>query len=172
MRNLIETVKRFFYWGWTLRNSYDWDYGYVETIIHLKLKRLKYAMDTDPYHMNLDDLRTLLKELDPNDINYEFEKTHTISTIKCHKSLRIVISILERRKKGIYSEISGVHRLISNYTYDGNALERDDSNKTIISKEEYRSRLRNASDMLHRMEERDQELLYKLMGKYSGGWWT
>lgn len=42
-------IGRIFFWGWHLRNSYDWDYIYLDEIIYLKLKRMKRVMESDPY---------------------------------------------------------------------------------------------------------------------------
>ena len=35
------TVERFLYWGYHMRNSYDWDFAYLERMILCKLKRMR-----------------------------------------------------------------------------------------------------------------------------------
>ena len=42
LRHFIDSVKRFFFWGWKLRNSHDWDYAYLYKIMALKLERMEY----------------------------------------------------------------------------------------------------------------------------------
>jgi len=39
-----ESFCRFFYWGWKLRNSHDFDYGYLEEIILIKLQRIEKCL--------------------------------------------------------------------------------------------------------------------------------
>jgi hypothetical protein len=40
MFKTIETIKRFFFWGWKLRNNHDWDGAYMYEIIYIKLSRM------------------------------------------------------------------------------------------------------------------------------------
>ena len=42
-----ERVCRFFYWGWKLKDSHDWDYYYLNQIIHFKLVRMKKRLIDD-----------------------------------------------------------------------------------------------------------------------------
>lgn len=44
IRKLYATVNRFFYWGWKLRNNYDWDGYCVYEMLALKLKRMEVEM--------------------------------------------------------------------------------------------------------------------------------
>jgi hypothetical protein len=48
MKNLISQIKNFFYWGWTLRNDYNWDSQYLIKLIHIKLNRMKNEMLEKP----------------------------------------------------------------------------------------------------------------------------
>lgn len=173
MYNLIQTIKRFFYWGWTLRKSYDWDYGYVEEMLYLKIKRLKHTMDTDKHHMNLDDLRKSLKELDPNHFNYEFELSHTKETIRCYKALNIVVAILERRQQNdFYEDLSGFNAFFEKYTNGNKCRFLSEEHKEVLPKEEYRPKFLALFEASERLKARDKEILYKLIAKYSDGWWT
>jgi hypothetical protein len=36
-----ETIERFFYWGWKLRKSHDFDFAFLEEMMLLKLKRME-----------------------------------------------------------------------------------------------------------------------------------
>lgn len=40
LRNKYEQIRRFFYWGWNLRNNADYDYGFLEELLYIKLARL------------------------------------------------------------------------------------------------------------------------------------
>jgi len=44
IRQWWQTLCRMCWWGWKLRNSYDWDYGYLDRIIYLKLNRMQENM--------------------------------------------------------------------------------------------------------------------------------
>jgi len=44
---LYETIKRFFFWGWKLRNNHDWDGAYMYEIIYIKLSRMYYCFLND-----------------------------------------------------------------------------------------------------------------------------
>lgn len=44
MRSLIEKIKRIVFWGWKLRNNYDFDAGYMYEVMYLKFDRLYYGM--------------------------------------------------------------------------------------------------------------------------------
>lgn len=39
-RILYEHIERFFYWGWKLKGSHDWDYSFFYEIMYLKLNRM------------------------------------------------------------------------------------------------------------------------------------
>lgn len=38
---IYRSICRFFFWGWKLRNSYDWDFSYIYGIINVKLQRME-----------------------------------------------------------------------------------------------------------------------------------
>lgn len=44
IRQWWETICRMCWWGWKLRNSYDWDYGYLDEMLYLKLDRMQKNM--------------------------------------------------------------------------------------------------------------------------------
>ncbi len=48
IRQFIQTIGRFFFWGWKLRNSYDWEFSYLDQMIHLKLKRMLKQFQNGP----------------------------------------------------------------------------------------------------------------------------
>jgi len=42
--DLKRRVEFFCYWGWKLKDSYDWDYCFLYEIIHIKMKRMHKNM--------------------------------------------------------------------------------------------------------------------------------
>jgi hypothetical protein len=44
LRHYYRMICRMIWWGWKLRNSHDWDYGYMDEIIYLKLERMQKEM--------------------------------------------------------------------------------------------------------------------------------
>jgi len=44
LRHIYRKILRMIWWGWKLRNSYDWDHGYLDEIIYLKLYRMQKEM--------------------------------------------------------------------------------------------------------------------------------
>lgn len=165
MRSFIEQIKRFFYWGWTLRKSFDFDYGYTEQLLLLKLKRLLHTMNTDPYHMNLEDLYKYKD--DPN--NTQFDKDWAISAIKGHRALICVIKLLERRlNDSYYWDFVGITAY-----YEQNPINFDSFNeRTEEDRLRYINILKPMLDAERRLIDRDKKLIYNILYKYSDHWWT
>lgn len=44
LNSIIESIKRFFYWGWKLRHSYDFDAHSIYPMLQLKLERVYNEM--------------------------------------------------------------------------------------------------------------------------------
>ena len=123
--------------------------------------------------MNLDDLRQSLLELDINDKNNEFEKEQIVNSIKCHKALNITVALLERRyKTDFYEDLSGFNAFFNKYTSDNKLSILFEVNKEVLNEKEYRLRFMVLYKSSEETKARDKELLYKLIAKYSDGWWT
>lgn len=45
IRKRYYMLQRFFYWGWNLRDSHDWDYSQLYAIMLLKMKRMHKAIE-------------------------------------------------------------------------------------------------------------------------------
>ena len=168
----LETLKRMFYWGYTLRKSGDYDFGFCEQVLLLKLKRLREAMNTCKWHMSLPDLYEALKE----PIIEDYERECYIANIKAYRALNVVIQLLERQQDyNFYGEFSGLYDFIGNYASDrpdalSAVLDRG-LEKIILPHEEYRKRLLQLREIDGRMEERDRIWAYSLIAKYSRSWW-
>lgn len=61
--NLWCKIKRFFYWGWKLRNSYDWDHSYFYEIIYLKLDSMYRYLTTYGICVSSNKNSNLMKKL-------------------------------------------------------------------------------------------------------------
>ena len=50
-RLFFQKVEKFFYWGWTMRNSEDWDFFYLEETIAFKLRRMEKSIFVNGHHV-------------------------------------------------------------------------------------------------------------------------
>lgn len=50
VRHFWESICRFFYWGWKMRLSYDWDYSGIYEMMKLKLDRMIPIFENTEYH--------------------------------------------------------------------------------------------------------------------------
>lgn len=84
IRNFFRAIKRFFYWGWKLRNNYDWDYSYIYQVLHLKLRRMYDDMTkrniTFGTDKNSSNMKRLLEACELSkrlyETNYRFKNSH------------------------------------------------------------------------------------------------
>jgi hypothetical protein len=168
MRSLIEKIKRIVYWGWTLRDSHDFDFGYSEQALLFKLRRLQECMNTDSWHMNLLDLYAIKGTLDD-----EFPE-NTLENIRGHRALNLVIMLLERQQKSsFYGDFTGIYDFIQNYTYgDRDILNIAKKDAILIPREEYSKKLLTLHQQEDRMNQRDRRWAYSLIAKYGNHWWT
>lgn len=161
MRSIFERIKRMFYWGWNLRDNFDWDYEYVEKMLLLKLKRLHWQMENATYHMNLQDLYAHLTST-----TCEWDQAHTKQNIKAYRALPLCIKILKRRlNNSTYMRLSGYEKF-----YEQNSLDFISIN-SVESKERYTAS-RPMRESMNRMEQRDKKWLYDLLYKWGEYWWV
>lgn len=168
----FETIKRMFYWAWIMRSNHDFDFGYTEQVLLLKLKRLRDAMNSCEFHMSIEDLYEALKEPTIDD----YERECYIANIKAYRALNVVIQLLERQQDAnFYGEFSGLYDFIQNYASDRpdalSAILDRNKDKIILPHEEYRKKLLQLREIDGRMEERDRRWAYSLIAKFSQGWW-
>jgi len=167
---MFEKIKRFFFWGYALRNNHDWDSGYLEEMILIKLKRMKHTLDNDKYHMNEADYRRELLTCK------EYEREHLILGLKAHKALRLCIDLLTRRfNESYYDKISGLEYYWSLYTLDfenTTIVTRCVKTKELADPAVYKDIFLKAASSERRLKDRDRKLLYKIMGEYIESWWN
>lgn len=76
-RNTYARICRFFFWGWKLRNSHDWDGHTLYEIIHLKLERMDKEM------------------LNKGHLAWQYEEKK-----RCYRTLKIAKEAARRLSKG------------------------------------------------------------------------
>jgi len=167
MRRLIEQIKRFFYWGYKLRNSFDWDNGFLEEMILLKLKRMRTCFNSEDYKHN----RWSLKE-EIQQPQIEF-KQGLIEQYKADVAMDICIMILERRMDiDFYDRISGLDEFSKDFTYNFDNREFTSLYKGQPVPKEIAKKRHELFLKAEEIKARDQRLLFDLMGKYISGWWS
>lgn len=61
-KNFFRRVSFFLFWGWTLKDSHDWDYYHLYELINIKLKRMRKALENGFTEKRT--LKRMLKSLD------------------------------------------------------------------------------------------------------------
>jgi hypothetical protein len=159
---LIGKVKNFFFWGWKLRSSHDYDYHYMYEIMYIKLVRMKdYFIEEDI--VNWDD---------------------TEESRKAWKALSLSIFILDRllnRSDMFYHEKMhdkhiekwGEYDITFEKLPDGCFLNTSKRrNVTEENKHIEQAEMREILDIGARMRLRDKQILYRLMLTYGEMWWS
>lgn len=99
VRVFFQTVERFFFWGWKLRNSYDFDSAFVYEMLYLKYERIEKCLENGHCVHNKTEMRRL-------------------KTIKC-LALRLFeanyaqeeFALLEKQGKSFTTKTDGVYRI-------------------------------------------------------------
>jgi hypothetical protein len=161
MKRLIAKIERFFYWGWALRNSQDWDNYYLDEIMLLKLERMRKCFNSEEFHHN----RWSMK--------LEGLSGSLIDQYKADVALDVCILILKRRMDcQYYDKLVGLEKLYENteHKFDGLGITLLVDGKPATP--EFKKKLTDARHLSAEIEVRDQKLLYHLMQKYTNGWWS
>lgn len=162
----LESVERFFYWGWKLRSNYDFDYEYMLEMMLLKMKRLQKALNYE------------------NEQEMLFHKEHNPDVYQSRKALRLAIILLDRYLKDEYSD-KGYERLEQKYgKFEFQSTPTDETKKyyTIdllygnVSTKELSKSLeyqkdRNFIEWSLNRRVKDYKLVFKLLEKHGQGWW-
>jgi hypothetical protein len=156
---IIGKIERFFYWGWKMRDNYDWDSCYLLDVLLFKLERI--------YRESI------------NNTHYVWTQDRADKEeYRAMVALRICITLLKRLTKrgtlfyapAAYDKheakwgdfVSGVTGVLS--------LRRE--NVTPENQEEEKADFRALMDFSHKIYSRDYDLLWKLLKEYSPQWWT
>ena len=162
MNKLIDRIKRFFYWGWKLKDSFDWDSAYLEEVLYLKLVRMRKCFDSEDFHHNRWSLK---KEPD--------FKQNLLEQYKADVALDICIALLKRRTVDFtYDKLSGLSEHIKDVEFkfgeDKMILIVNGSPATV----EFLLKKKELYQVKQNLQDRDRKLLYFLMGEYLEGWWS
>jgi hypothetical protein len=155
VRRFCSSVKRACYWGWALRNNHDWDHGYLDTMVALKLRRMLNAqVGPQSYH-------------DPECKNY----------LPKVRSLKLAVKLAERLQADKYHE-SPKYPL--DYTFERTERTEEYATFEMVAQNPFRKEkaselyLRLAMDeyaRLDRREDRDRQIMYRIIAKYGTFWW-
>lgn len=63
LKSKYKMLCRMFYWGWHMRNSYDYDARTIYKVLYRKLSRLQYEMENDGHCIWNDSNTNLMKKL-------------------------------------------------------------------------------------------------------------
>ncbi len=111
-RTFIRRVKAFFFWGWALRDSVDWDFESIYDILEIKFKRIHTCLKVDPYYGNP----------------------------KALKKLQVCINLIDRLKSDSYVDLACPKfkeistRRLKQYTEDGILIKFSKEDSKIIKR--------------------------------------
>lgn len=158
IRQFFRTIGRFFYWGWKLRNNYDFDYQYLEDIIYLKLKRMENQFKNGPTEWGWD-----LRNSPPK--------------MRLGRVFKQCVELSRRLVEEDYSKHSDaiLEQKYGQYIYldkpeKGLWFRREKLTTEDIKQKYYKDARRlNKSD--EKREQSDREELHRLLGKYGRHFW-
>lgn len=157
--NGIRRFERMIYWGWNLRNSYDWDFGSIDDILYLKLKRI-HGQIASPENM-------------------EFHKQHNTDKYHAYKALQLAIKLLERVRKDEYNDkpLDTLDKKFGEISYDFEPVEGRNCSRMIIKRdgeiecEESRQMRWDVWQMSERRKRHEYEIFTRILVKYKDYWW-
>lgn len=160
---LVESIERFFWWGWKMRMSHDWDSAFLLEVMLLKMKRMERCFEK---HGNL------MWNQEPDSDEYRYMR-----------ALKISIKLLERlteRSSNTYvinawkDHDKKWGRVITNRdsveTPKLFKLTRENI-KTNKDEDEYNKDFKKLMDLDYEIYTRDNRILWKIIEKYHGHWW-
>lgn len=168
-----ESIGRFFYWGWKMKTSHDWDHSYLYDVMLLKTKRMLRCFEE---HGN--GTWTVSNVHDPDYDKEEYKRL---------KALKLTIKLIERVRNDCYHDI---HDDIMDNRYGDLTIcfeneEKTDTGTTceliarrdgipvdeLPDKGAYEKDRKDRYLIGERRKQRDMEIIGKLMAKYSLSWW-
>lgn len=143
-----DKICRFFYWGWKMRNSYDWDSGFVYEMLQLKLQRMVKACYHDGNHV-----------WSPKSRQY-----------------KALVECIELCKRVNGSETPYYDRFTAEFgpgaRYRFEPIENSDCVKLLDDNTAFYKKLRRlAFTEDQKLEKQRKERLFHLMAKWSDFWW-
>lgn len=157
---MLKRILRFFYWGWMLKDSYDFDAQYIYQMLYLKLERMEKSFtlnghcvwNSNPNNKEMRKLRiakTLAKRLWEDDDKTEQDEINRLD-LKWGETIR---------------EFTPAPNGLNRYTIKNRNVdsveEQEKANKEYFSVHEKSSR---------KMQSEKKEL-FKLLSKHIDTWW-
>jgi len=160
IRRLGKTLARMIYWGWFMRDSYDWDFYHLEVMMLAKLKRMRKEMTTNGHCSwcvtpEEDSEGGLLNKLD------------------------LAIYLLNRQvNRNVVGYAVGTHAKHDakwgEIKWDWKSgyvkIWRDNASTPELETQE-RQEYRLVMDMDDKIYSRDRKILYYILEKHGPGWW-
>lgn len=151
--SLKETLGRMIYWGWKMRNSYDFDAHTVYDILHHKLDKIHQAALKDPYHVWTEPNTKLMKRL----------KEASILAKRIREDNYQIRAFQEADEKFTYK-----HWLVPSLTHRKSSIF-----KSTYEKTPERARLfRKGRDKIYmKVQQHEVKRFHMLLEKYIDKWW-
>jgi hypothetical protein len=157
----FETIKRFFFWGWKLKKSFEWDSHYLLEVMLIKMKEM---------HDGFEKYGCGVWCTDPTSEDY----------VKM-KSLKLCIKLLERISKDEYFEkhCDILDEKYGEFTTDFEPIE-GSKNVTLVFKlngidskevEGYHEEMRERMEIADRRKNRDFKIFSELFQRDIFSWW-
>ena len=148
-----EQLQRMIFWGWNMRNSYDFDGGTVYKVLNLKLKRMYDCFLKDGHLMwnNSPDTRGMRLLIECIELTSRLQEDyHRNYEVVCERYMtppRTKCSFLEKFHDDMYPNAKPIDRAM------------------------YRHFLSKAFDKDSSEQKRDKARLFKLLEKHLDSWW-
>jgi hypothetical protein len=151
IKRFFEQIRNVFYYLPAIWKGFDFDHGYLEELMYLKMKKMIKRLTYDSEFIFID------------------EK-------KCVKSLRIALKILERRRTGWYLNLTSSYSSKLKFEYkEIEDIEDIEDNYSLhltgLTPEEDRKYSESIAQAW-RTEQRDWKIFCDIMSKYFNTWWS
>lgn len=160
MGRLWNCIKRFFYWGWKLRNSHDWDHDYFLEVMYLKLKRMEQYQITQGISVDSEDPDSEMR-----------------------KSMRVALKLLERlrERSGVVYAVGAEAKFNAKWgnieivetPYKEGMMRVRVKRKNVTDENEktYEMESRQLAEFNNEIYTRDKRLLFNIIAEYIDYWW-
>lgn len=148
-KSFIEKLRRMVYWGWKMRNSYDFDAHTIYDMLHYKLDKIYQSALKDPYHVWTDPNTKLMKRL----------KEASILAKRIREDNYQIRAFQEADEKFTYK-----HWLVPSLTHRKSSL---------FKKTPERARLfyKGRDRIYMKVQQHEVERFHMLLEKYIDRWW-
>lgn len=151
VRRLGESIARACYWGWALRHNHDWDYAYLDHIMLLKLRRMHRLMaGSESMH-------------DPSCQNYAPKM----------RSLKLALKLAERLQADkYYANVKyPIDFKLEPATEKYFKMVQINPATKMPATKLYLQLALEEWARLDRRQDRDRQIMYRIIAKYGTYWW-